>query len=90
MGLLERNVNFDTMLPCVTFWRLVTFLIKLYPEKWTQILQPPMYVDSETAQWTRKVPSIPMVQTKKLHYGKEKGVQTPAGWYRIIIWEELL
>ena len=26
---VERNVNFDTMLPCVTFWRLVTFSIPM-------------------------------------------------------------
>ena len=24
-GSMERSVNFDTMLPCVTFWRMVTF-----------------------------------------------------------------
>ena len=28
-GCMERNVNFDTMLPCVTFWVMVTFSIPM-------------------------------------------------------------
>ena len=58
IGSVERNGYFDTMLPCVTFLAMVT---KLYPEKWTWILQLPMFVDSETVVWTPKVPRIPIV-----------------------------
>lgn len=39
----------------------ITAACKLYPEKWTWILQLPMFVDSETVVWTPKVPRIPIV-----------------------------
>ena len=47
--------------PCNPLTRIATGCTKLYPEKWTWILQLPMFVDSETVVWTPKVPRIPIV-----------------------------
>ena len=49
---MAKNVNFDTnatLLPKVASPKIdLQRYFKLYPEKWTWILQLPMFVDSET------------------------------------------